>query len=61
MIGDDLRLKHRQTIDGSEWTCQGRIIKVPDSKFLILKKFFILNFKFSIFLKFFSFKNMTSL
>lgn len=33
MIGDDLRLKHRQTIDGSEWTAQGRIIKVPDSRF----------------------------
>lgn len=36
MIGDDLRLKHHQTIDGSEWACEGRIIKVPDSKFFII-------------------------
>ncbi|KAI1731651.1 RNA helicase (UPF2 interacting domain) domain-containing protein [Ditylenchus destructor] len=31
MIGDDLRLKHHQTIDGSEWSCEGRIVKVPDN------------------------------
>lgn len=33
MIGDELRLKHQQTVDGSEWKCEGRIVKVPDSKF----------------------------
>jgi len=32
MVGDDLRLKHYQTLDGSEWKAEGRIIKVPDSK-----------------------------
>lgn len=32
MIGDDLRLKHYQTVDGSEWQCMGRLIKIPDSK-----------------------------
>ncbi|KAF7639132.1 hypothetical protein Mgra_00001367 [Meloidogyne graminicola] len=31
MIGDDLRLKHYQTLDGSEWTCMGRLIKIPDN------------------------------
>uniref|UniRef100_A0A915E9R4 DNA helicase n=1 Tax=Ditylenchus dipsaci TaxID=166011 RepID=A0A915E9R4_9BILA len=31
MIGDDLRLKHHQTLDGSEWVAEGRIIKVPDN------------------------------
>ncbi|CAD5209734.1 unnamed protein product [Bursaphelenchus xylophilus] len=31
MIGDELRLKHQQTVDGSEWTCEGRIIKIPDN------------------------------
>jgi regulator of nonsense transcripts 1 len=32
MIGDELRLKHQQTVDGSDWTCEGRIVKIPDSK-----------------------------
>src|SRR4051812_44868683 len=32
MIGDDLRLKHYQTLDGSEWTVEGRIVKIPDSR-----------------------------
>ncbi|KAL3110234.1 hypothetical protein niasHT_015837 [Heterodera trifolii] len=31
MIGDDLRLKHYQTVDGSEWSCMGRLIKIPDN------------------------------
>nr|CAD2149807.1 unnamed protein product [Meloidogyne enterolobii] len=31
MIGDDLRLKHYQTLDGSEWNCMGRLIKIPDN------------------------------
>ncbi|KAI6193499.1 Regulator of nonsense transcripts 1 [Aphelenchoides besseyi] len=31
MIGDELRLKHQQTLDGSEWVCEGRIIKIPDN------------------------------
>lgn len=32
MIGDELRLKHSQTIDGSELIYEGRIVKIPDSK-----------------------------
>lgn len=31
MIGDELRLKHCQTIDGTEWCYEGRIVKIPDS------------------------------
>ncbi|KAI6230867.1 Regulator of nonsense transcripts 1 [Aphelenchoides fujianensis] len=31
MIGDELRLKHQRTIDGSEWMCEGRIVKIPDN------------------------------
>lgn len=35
MIGDELRLKHSQTVDGSEWACEGRIVKIPDSKLFV--------------------------
>uniref|UniRef100_A0A914YUY4 DNA helicase n=1 Tax=Panagrolaimus superbus TaxID=310955 RepID=A0A914YUY4_9BILA len=31
MIGDQLTLKHHQTLDGSEVTFKGRIVKVPDN------------------------------
>ncbi|CAD6186228.1 unnamed protein product [Caenorhabditis auriculariae] len=31
MIGDELRLKHTQTVDGSEWTCTGQVFKIPDN------------------------------
>lgn len=31
--GDELRLKHNQTVDGSEWSVIGSVIKIPDSEF----------------------------
>lgn len=31
MIGDQLTLKHHQTLDGSEVSFKGRIVKVPDN------------------------------
>jgi hypothetical protein len=40
MIGDDLRLKHYQTLNGSEWVEEGRIIKVPDSRIFRLHRVF---------------------
>ncbi|VDM24474.1 unnamed protein product [Toxocara canis] len=30
MLGDELRLKHQQTVDG-EWSCVGSVIKIPDN------------------------------
>ncbi|CAI4225896.1 unnamed protein product [Auanema sp. JU1783] len=30
MIGDELNLKHSQTID-SEWSCRGQVFKIPDN------------------------------
>ncbi|EFP02881.1 CRE-SMG-2 protein [Caenorhabditis remanei] len=29
--GDELRLKHSQTVDGSEWTKTGSVMKIPDN------------------------------
>lgn len=34
MLGDELRLKHQQTVDG-EWSCVGSVIKIPDSEFSV--------------------------
>ena len=34
--GDELRLKHSQTVDGSEWTKTGSVMKIPDSNFSYL-------------------------
>ena len=36
MSGDELRLKHSQTMNGTEWMVVGQVIKVPDSKFAFL-------------------------
>ncbi|MFH4984732.1 hypothetical protein AB6A40_011441 [Gnathostoma spinigerum] len=30
MLGDELRLKHQQTVEG-EWSCVGSVIKIPDN------------------------------
>uniref|UniRef100_A0A1I8AJA4 DNA helicase n=1 Tax=Steinernema glaseri TaxID=37863 RepID=A0A1I8AJA4_9BILA len=31
MIGDELKLKHYQTLDGSEWSSVGQVVKIPDN------------------------------
>jgi hypothetical protein len=32
MVGDELRLRHNQTIlEGNDWTAVGHVIKIPDS------------------------------
>ncbi|CAI2297044.1 unnamed protein product [Caenorhabditis sp. 36 PRJEB53466] len=31
MKGDELRLKHNQTVDGSEWSVIGSVVKIPDN------------------------------
>lgn len=47
MLGDELRLKHQQTA-GTEWTCVGFVIKIPDSKIYILNSLF--SWKYLVFL-----------
>ncbi|TKR93806.1 hypothetical protein L596_008196 [Steinernema carpocapsae] len=31
MIGDELKLKHHQTANGSEWSAVGQVVKIPDN------------------------------
>lgn len=33
MIGDELRLKHLQTMNGQPWEKTGQVFKIPDSTF----------------------------
>lgn len=52
MLGDELRLKHQQTVDG-EWSCVGSVIKIPDSEFSV--QIYIASLMFWIFSGSFSF------